>query len=139
MKKPTIAVTGRKKILHLTLKKKWFDMIASGEKTEEYREIKAFWAARLLYRIELPREIGGFLSPLRDIAEGNYDFKNWKQATGSAPVFHEFNWVNFTNGYRPDSRIMRLPCKGIEIREGLPEWGAEPGKKYFVIKLGERI
>lgn len=26
------------KILKLTLKKKWFDMIASGEKKEEYRE-----------------------------------------------------------------------------------------------------
>jgi hypothetical protein len=36
-----------KNILHLTLKKKWFDMIASGEKREEYREIKAYWADRL--------------------------------------------------------------------------------------------
>lgn len=35
------------KILHLTLKKKWFDMIASGEKTEEYREIKPYWNKRL--------------------------------------------------------------------------------------------
>ena len=36
------------KILHLTLKKQWFDMIASGEKTEEYREIKSYWNTRLL-------------------------------------------------------------------------------------------
>lgn len=36
------------KILHLTLKKKWFDMIATGEKTEEYREIKPYWNIRLL-------------------------------------------------------------------------------------------
>ena len=35
------------KILHLTLKKKWFDLIASGEKTEEYRECKPYWAKRL--------------------------------------------------------------------------------------------
>jgi len=34
-------------ILHLTLKKKWFDMIASGEKKEEYREIKPYWNNRL--------------------------------------------------------------------------------------------
>jgi hypothetical protein len=33
--------------LHLTLKKKWFDMIASGEKKEEYREIKPYWTKRL--------------------------------------------------------------------------------------------
>jgi hypothetical protein len=35
------------KTLQLTLKKKWFDMIASGEKKEEYREIKPYWAKRL--------------------------------------------------------------------------------------------
>jgi hypothetical protein len=35
------------KILHLTLKKKWFDMIASGEKKEEYRVMKTYWCTRL--------------------------------------------------------------------------------------------
>jgi hypothetical protein len=35
------------KVLHLTLKRKWFDLIRSGTKTEEYREIKQFWNKRL--------------------------------------------------------------------------------------------
>tara|TARA_B100000749_G_scaffold273372_1_gene256247 strand:- start:4709 stop:4993 length:285 start_codon:yes stop_codon:yes gene_type:complete len=35
------------KVLHLTLKKKWFDMILSGQKREEYREIKPYWNKRL--------------------------------------------------------------------------------------------
>ncbi len=35
------------KILHLTLKKKWFDLIASGEKKQEYRENKPYWQSRL--------------------------------------------------------------------------------------------
>lgn len=35
------------KILLLHIKKKWFDMIASGEKKEEYRKIKPYWVARL--------------------------------------------------------------------------------------------
>ncbi len=35
------------KVLHLTLKKKWFDMIESGEKVEEYREVKPYWVTRL--------------------------------------------------------------------------------------------
>lgn len=39
----------KEKILHLTLKKKWFDMIRSGEKKEEYREIKAYWSNRFYY------------------------------------------------------------------------------------------
>ena len=35
------------KILNLTLKKKWFDLIASGKKKFEYREIKEYWVRRL--------------------------------------------------------------------------------------------
>jgi transcriptional regulator with XRE-family HTH domain len=35
-------------ILHLTLKKQWFDRIASGEKKEEYRELKEYWSTRLM-------------------------------------------------------------------------------------------
>lgn len=34
--------------LHLTLKKKWFDLIRSGIKTEEYREMKPYWDKRLM-------------------------------------------------------------------------------------------
>lgn len=34
-------------ILHLTLKKKWFDDIARGEKRKEYREYKPYWKKRL--------------------------------------------------------------------------------------------
>ena len=33
--------------LHLTIKKEWFDKIASGEKTIEYREYKPYWISRL--------------------------------------------------------------------------------------------
>ena len=32
--------------LQLSLKKKWFDMILSGEKKEEYREVKNHWISR---------------------------------------------------------------------------------------------
>jgi len=36
------------KTLHLVLKRKWFDMILSGEKVEEYRELSDHWCKRLL-------------------------------------------------------------------------------------------
>lgn len=36
------------KTLHLVLKRKWYEMIESGEKKEEYREIKPYWEKRLL-------------------------------------------------------------------------------------------
>ena len=37
-----------KQVLRLTLKKQWFDMISSGEKKEEYREVKPYWIRRLM-------------------------------------------------------------------------------------------
>ena len=40
-----------KRILHLTLKKEWFDAIASGNKTHEYRLVKPYWIKRLSGRI----------------------------------------------------------------------------------------
>lgn len=36
-----------KKVLRLTVCKKWFDMIVAGTKNEEYREVKDYWAKRL--------------------------------------------------------------------------------------------
>ncbi|HAB66577.1 MAG TPA: hypothetical protein DCE23_04335 [Firmicutes bacterium] len=39
-------------MLTLTIKKKWFDIILSGEKKEEYREIKPYYDSRFLKSIE---------------------------------------------------------------------------------------
>ena len=36
-----------KQILHLTIIRKWFDLIALGKKTVEFREIKPYWTKRL--------------------------------------------------------------------------------------------
>lgn len=38
---------GRKITLHLILKKKWFDLISNGIKTEEYRERTPYWKKRI--------------------------------------------------------------------------------------------
>ncbi len=38
----------KKKILYLTLIKKWFDLIKSGKKKEEYRELKPYWISRIV-------------------------------------------------------------------------------------------
>lgn len=39
-----------KRILHLTLHRKWFDQIASGEKKHEYRDVKPYWEKRIINR-----------------------------------------------------------------------------------------
>ena len=38
----------KKKVLTLTVIKQWFDMIVADKKTEEYLEIKTYWASRLV-------------------------------------------------------------------------------------------
>ena len=38
----------RDRILYLTLKRKWFNLISSGKKKEEYREMKPYWTKRLI-------------------------------------------------------------------------------------------
>lgn len=109
------------KVLHLTLKKKWFDMIASGEKKEEYRELKPYWVSRLTE--SHPGAIGGDLMHRHKVI---------------AYTFKTFDYIHFANGYnRPE--IINIQCEGISIGNGKPDWGAEPGKEYFVIKLGERL
>lgn len=111
-------------VLHLTLKKKWFDMIASGEKKEEYREIKPYWIKRLLYSSFMLN------APIADrVLINGYE---WHQPL---PI----DVIIFKNGYSGGAPIMSIECKGIEVREGRTEWGAEPNKKYFVIKLGQKL
>ena len=85
--------------LHLVLKRQWWDMIASGVKTEEYREFKPFYVKRLMP--------------------------------------NDFKWVTFHFGYT--NNIMIFKIKSIRVGEGRPEWGAEPGKQYFIIELGEKL
>lgn len=101
------------KTLKLTLKKKWFDMILSGEKTEEYREIKDFWNRRLTREHELG---------------GHYALKG---------IFKTYGLVEFRNGYASDAPTMTLECKGISKGNAKPEWSDNWQGEVFIIKLGE--
>lgn len=96
--------------LHLPLKRKWFNMIRDGIKLEEYREISNYWSARLF----------------NYTSETTHDFFTAKK----------FDKLVFTLGYpKADDTSRRLEFKNPKIRidTGRPEWGAEPGKMYFVI------
>lgn len=44
--------------------------------------------------------------------------------------------ITFSNGYAKNRRQMIVDISYIKIGEGVTEWGAEPGKTYFVICLG---
>lgn len=82
------------KVLHLTLKKKWFDMIASGEKKEEYREIKMYWAKRLLkdydailFRNGYGKNVPSFMVEYRGITQG-YGRSDWGGDGNKVYILH---------------------------------------------------
>ena len=115
--------------LKLVLKGVWYRMIESGEKVEEYREITPYWCNRLLYYGSLGAE---------EFWEGV--LKNTKDLKTLAEYgTREYDTVTFYHGYAKNRPQMTLEFKGIEIKEGKPEWGAEPGRLYFVIKLGKKL
>lgn len=112
------------KTLHMTLKKKWFDMILSGEKKEEYREFKPYWIKRLIcYEFAWDCKTVEMAKIHRDACPNGF--------------FKPYDTITFKNGYAYDAPEMVVECKGIHIDYGLSTWGAELGTKYFVLSLGE--
>lgn len=94
-------------MLILPIKKKWYDMILSGEKKEEYREIKPYYRSRLIH-------------------EGFLDIYGLPQTYVGK--------VMFRNGYSHNSPSFVALCSA-DIWTGRQEWGAEPGKEYFVLTI----
>lgn len=112
--------------LDLVLKVRWYEMIESGEKREEYRKIGVYWAKRLFVSPDALKCVGGV--PTHE--HGGFIIE-----PGAA--FRKFSFVRFHRAYT--STTITFAVDGIEIGEGNPEWGAIPGVKYFVIKIGNRI
>ena len=108
-------MTKDNKTLHLVQKRKWWDMIASGEKKEEYREICGYWIKRLI--------------------EGEY------QGSDKLNRYKPFKNVCFHLGYTNTTMTFRIVR--IRMGYGLPQWGGidERGinERVFIIILGERI
>lgn len=101
----------KKKKLVLPLKKQWFDMIRSGEKPEDYREITNYWIVRFGVK--------------KNTETGEWDLH-----------LFDFDEVEFTLGYpRLDETDKRMIFRNPKLRigKGNPKWGAQEGKEYFVI------
>lgn len=109
-------------MLTLPIKKKWFDMILSGEKKEEYREIKPYYIARFSRAFgfincsTFVADTEKFMNQLRDICVG-----------GSILVC-------FRNGYSKNSPSFIARCT-LSAGMGREEWGAEPRKEYFILTV----
>ena len=107
-------------MLVLPIKKKWFDMILSGEKKEEYREMKDYYRTRFAHL---------FVDPVLGKTMEPDPFDCW---LSSDRVF--IGEILFRNGYSSNSPSFVAECR-FTIGKGKPEWGAEPGKKYYVLKI----
>ena len=95
------------KILYLTLGKKWFDMIQSGMKKEEYREVKPYWDKRLINR-------------------DSVDLTSFKR----------FDVIRFSNGYSRNCQQMDVEFKGIFLGTPKPEWSDNATGIHYIIRLG---
>ena len=103
----TVLYTGR--VITLILKKKCFDMIASGERKEDYREIKPYWAKRLED------------NPLAMFTTN----------------FRKFDNIKFKKGYRKDAPMMIVECLGIDFDYLKPKWCDGVEDFFYVIRLGK--
>lgn len=105
-------------------------MIVSGEKLEEYREIKDHWIQRVaLCSGNTPVPFGYFCQKAdchSCITRGE----------GFKPK--HFDAVEFTNGYGNHRPRITVECKGINIGIGNQHWGA-PKETVFIISLGKII
>lgn len=101
-------------VLPLVLKKRWFDMIALGQKKEEYRDCTDYWETRIL---------------------------NWMEG---AQLFNLPAVIEFRLGYATRARrtAFLLGEAGPTIRKinrfMHPDWG-EPQCAHWVLPLGERV
>lgn len=99
-------------MLTLTIEKKWFDMILSGEKTEEYRELKRYYDSRfrnaaMLKNQEYPANVSEF----RNLA---------------ATVDQDIGTVRFRNGYATDAPVfpgrLQIDSRGRKTGVGSCSW-----------------
>lgn len=101
-------------VLPLVLIGKWFDMIARGEKREEYRACTEYWRKRIW---------------------------NWEdKAKGPSPEACKTLVVEFRRGYASNAPRMAFSAhiRAWRREPNHPEWG-EPYEPHYVIALDERV
>lgn len=110
-------------ILNLSLKKKWFQMIESGIKKEEYRELKPFWMRRIF---DCPKGLSICV----------WNRQRCSSCIRLCPMSaRSFSHVRFRNGYT--KQTMTFEIIDINIGFGNPTWGA-PKDKVIIIKIGKQ-
>lgn len=127
----------KKNVLNLVVSKQWFEKIASGEKTEEYRAIKSYWINRLLQakygRSDEYRKVT--MHPEFDIFISNSKLKELLEKKTAR--FIPYTYVRFFHGYAKNRPRIEKKIESITI--GKPQPGLCPkefeNKDFFIIKF----
>lgn len=116
-------------MLTLPIKKKWFDMILSGEKKEEYREIKEYYETRF-------QNLFGAVTiyPSSIFSDRREYVLLQGDAVPEEIRKDSIQEIIFRNGYSKDSKAIKARCK-LRTGKGRPEWGAEPDKQYYILEI----
>ena len=108
-------------ILHL--KKKWFDLIKSGEKKEEYRKLNNYYIKRL--------------APGYRVLYGPPGFVFFNEQTYQMKKILLIENVKLVLGYpKKDDTTKEIIFKKalLSIGNGKEEWGANPNEYYLIIR-----
>lgn len=121
--------------LQLTIKKHWFELIKSGLKKEEYRELKPYYGVRLLEpnngKKHTIKEVEETINALEYFYTPEWD----KQLITSG--VKKYTSIVFRNGRSNSAPTIEVEYKGLKIAKGKTEWGASPNTIYFVLMLGK--
>ncbi len=120
------------RVLDLSLTYHWYDEIEAGRKKEEYRELKQFYFKRLYLDWHLNLEQGCYKGC------DEFAFNPKECVLCKKFVAFPYDYVIFHRG-RFSPTTMLVQCDGIRIGYGREDWGAERGKPYFVIQLGDKV
>lgn len=123
--------------LHLNLKKEWFDMILTGEKFVEYRDITEYWIRRLFYLDSCFDFDSGFDEIISEFNKDDTTLSSMCSFYGMKP--RKFDTITFSNGFSKNRPQFTIKLKNINIGKGLSKWGAVKDKHYFCLELGEII
>jgi hypothetical protein len=119
-------------MLTLPIQKRWFDMILSGEKKEEYREIKEYYETRF------QNLFGAVTIYPSSIFSDRSEYELLQgEAVPEEIRKDSMQEIIFRNGYSKDSKAIKARCK-LRIGKGRPEWGAEPDKQYYILEISDK-
>lgn len=125
-----------KKNLYLVLIGKWYDMIQSYEKPEEYRDITPYWIQRIFEMINV--EYTHYVHVDKETADFYSDPKNLqllKDAIAEGVLRPRFDAITFQRAYPKNPPRMTRPLIAVSVGRGNTQWGAIRNKNYIILKL----